>query len=82
MFHEWFGQEHHRLHIVEEWPEGPQKEAVLASIRSKLDSLLAGRSEDQLPQCLVCLGRRASVCVPIEAKKFHIETESSREWAA
>jgi len=82
MFHEWFGQEHHRLHIVEQWPEGPHKEAVLASIRSKLDSLLAGCPEDQVPQCSFCLSHRPASCVPIEAKKFHIETESSREWAA
>ena len=82
MFHEWFGQEHHRLHIVEDWPEGPQKEAVLASIRSKLDSLLAGYKEDILPQCLVCMSRKGAGCVPIEAKRFHIETKGSREWAA
>jgi len=40
---QWLAMEHSRLHAVETWPDGPRKEAVLASIRSKLASLaLAG----------------------------------------
>ncbi len=82
MIHEWLSQEHHRLHIVEEWPEGPQKEAVLASIRSKLKSLLGNCDEESLPTCLVCNNRRVASCVTLEAKKFHIETQRPTKWTA
>jgi len=39
MHGEWIMGEHHRLNIVERWPDGPRKEAVLAAIRSTLDRL-------------------------------------------
>jgi hypothetical protein len=82
MFQEWLSQEHHRLHIVEEWPDGPQKEAVLASIRSKLRSLLANCKEESLPACLVCQNRKLSQCVTLDTKRFQVETQRTTEWAA
>lgn len=82
MIHEWLSQEHHRLHIVEEWPEGPQKEAVLTSIRSKIKSLQAACQEGYLPSCPVCQNRKVAACVPFEAKRFQIETNRRAEWAA
>jgi hypothetical protein len=48
--------EHHRLHIIERWPEGANKDAALASIRSALAGLL--RSESVVGTsawaCIVC----------------------------
>ena len=58
---QWLKTEHHRLHVVEEWPDGPHKEAALNSIRSKLASLMRGLPPgSQGPACEVCLGRQAS----------------------
>ncbi|HUA19679.1 MAG TPA: hypothetical protein VMB25_13110 [Bryobacteraceae bacterium] len=82
MFREWLNQEHQRLHIVEEWPDGPQKEAALGSIRSKLKSLLIHRGEENVPPCLVCQNRKLPTFVTPDAKKFQIETERTTEWAA
>jgi len=59
MHGEWIVSEHHRLHIIEEWPEGPGKAAALAAIRSKLESLsrslIPGKA---IPDCEVCRSRK------------------------
>ena len=53
----WFAVEHHRLHVIEEWPDGPQKEAALEAVRSSL-ARLAFSMADNLPICTVCAERR------------------------
>jgi hypothetical protein len=58
MLWEWIVAEHHRLHIVEEWPDGPYKEAVLAGIQSTLDSLLLDSRALNHPPCAICQTRR------------------------
>ena len=64
MLSEWIMGEHHRLHIVEEWPDGPYKEAVLAAIRSTLDSLLLDfRATVNRPVCAICHNRRRATAV-------------------
>lgn len=64
MLSEWIMAEHHRLHIVEEWPDGPYKEAVLAAIRSTLDSLLRDfRAAANHPVCAICHHRRRAIAV-------------------
>jgi hypothetical protein len=56
---EWIATEHHRLHIVEEWPEGPHKEVALAAIQSSLQSLLQNHQPDcPVPTCEICVGRK------------------------
>lgn len=49
----WIAMEHYRLHVVEDWAEGPRKDAALTAIRSALDGL-----ERSLPdlafECCVC----------------------------
>ncbi len=58
MHFQWFKTEHHRLHIVEEWPDSPQKEAALAAIRSKLTSLARNLPPgSHLLDCEICLNR-------------------------
>jgi hypothetical protein len=58
MSFEWIAMEHHRLHIVEEWADGPHKEAALAAIHSTLEGLLRNqRPNMNLPACEICLGR-------------------------
>ena len=58
MHFQWFRMEHHRLHVVEEWPESPQKHAALAGIRSKLASLARNLPPDfDHSHCEICLSR-------------------------
>lgn len=58
MHFQWFTTEHHRLHVVEEWPDSPHKEAALAAIRSKLASLARNLpSGSHLVDCEACLNR-------------------------
>jgi hypothetical protein len=72
MLSEWIMGEHHRLHIVEEWPDGPHKEAVLAGIRSTLDRLLLDfRAAVNRPVCAICHNRRRATAVldPFSARR-------------
>ena len=61
---QWLRMEHYRLHCVEQWPEGPHKQTVLAGIHCALQSL---QSESQPPiepsPCMVCASRRAGLAV-------------------
>jgi len=57
---QWLAMEHYRLHAVETWPDGPRKDAVLSSIRSKLASFAPGTSD-----CPVCHERISSNLVEI-----------------
>ena len=58
MHRNWLAIEHHRLHSVEEWPNGPRKEAVLHAIRSSIASVSRKLdSGETLPVCEVCLSR-------------------------
>lgn len=66
MLSEWIMEEHHRLHIVEGWPDGPRKEAVLAGIRSTLHRLLLDiQAAANHPVCAIChhRGRATGVFV-------------------
>ena len=55
---------HQRLHIVEQWPEGPRKEAAIAAIQSTLDSLLRLPAiREAAFSCILCQSRKANVTV-------------------
>jgi hypothetical protein len=59
MHSEWIAAEHHRLHIIEEWPESPHKKVALAAIQSSLHSLLQNHPPDgPLAACEICLSRK------------------------
>jgi hypothetical protein len=56
---QWTAVEHHRLHCVEEWPDSPYKQTVIAAIHARLWSLsralhAAGEEWD----CSVCSANR------------------------
>jgi hypothetical protein len=51
---EWMAVEHHRMHIMELWPDGPRKEAGLASARSSLESLAATMPKGSSFECATC----------------------------
>jgi len=63
MLSQWLTMEHNRMHVVEQWPEGPHKEAALRAIQSSLASLVRAASRDQGLVCLceVCLNRRQPI---------------------
>jgi len=64
MRYQWIASEHHRLHTVEGWPEGPYKDATLRAIHSTLASLAHGASVAAgFPACETCLSRRRSSSV-------------------
>lgn len=67
MLNNWLAMEHYRLHVVEQWPDGPRKQAAIAAVRSSLRSLLANRpeEEEELFVCSVC-GNRAGTGVVVE----------------
>ena len=53
---------HHRLHDIEQWPDGPRKRVALDAVQSALNSLL---QHPAMPQetfdCVVCRGRIANL---------------------
>jgi hypothetical protein len=64
MRNQWLASEHHRLHIVEDWPEGPYKDATLRAIHSSIEGISGkGGMPAGFPECEVCLSRRRSSSV-------------------
>ncbi len=52
---EQLASEHHRLHTVDEWPDGPRKKAALDAIYSTLESLSRHpASSDVTFACIFC----------------------------
>jgi hypothetical protein len=60
MYSQWLKTEHDRLHIVEQWPDGPHKLAVLTAIRSSLASLIRKLPSAVSLDCEICLNRHPS----------------------
>jgi hypothetical protein len=59
MYEAWLAAEHTRIHLMEQWPDGPRKETALAAARSAIDGLLrSARSDESGFRCLVCANRR------------------------
>ncbi len=58
--------EHHRLHIIEQWPEGAKKDAALVSVRSAIHAL--EQQADRRWACIVC-GRRTLDFIKYELPK-------------
>lgn len=54
---DWVAMEHYRLHVVEEWEDGPRKESALAAIRSSLESLKRFVAPERTFECWVCGAR-------------------------
>jgi hypothetical protein len=55
MLSEALAMEHYRLHIIEQWPDGANRDAALAGVRSALDGLAASQSGGLAAWvCIVC----------------------------
>jgi len=61
MHSEWLAVEHYRIHVMELWPDGPRKEAGLASSRSALAKLVRTMPEGFVWPCAICASRRQNV---------------------
>jgi hypothetical protein len=74
----WLASEHSRIHVIEQWPEGPRKEAALAAARSTMDSLLrSGRADVSAFHCTVCAsGRNGPAIVEYPATRLHLADAS------
>jgi hypothetical protein len=58
MHTEWLAQEHYRIHLMEEWPDGARKEAGLAAAKSALYSLQrTAPPQASAFMCEVCAAR-------------------------
>jgi hypothetical protein len=52
---EQLASEHYRLHTVDQWPDGPRKQAALDAIKSTLESLSHHPSTSQTGfACMLC----------------------------
>ena len=55
----WLALEHYRLHVMEQWPDGPAKAAGIAAVRSALKRLAAsGAASEPAFECHECLTNR------------------------
>jgi hypothetical protein len=54
---QWLAMEHYRLHVVEQWPDGPHKEAALTAVRSTIESLTSRAPSDAALVCSICSAR-------------------------
>jgi hypothetical protein len=51
--------EHYRLHTMEQWPDGPLKDAGLAAVRSTLETLARTAPTGMSSfECVECLSNR------------------------
>ena len=60
---QWIKVEHYRLHCVEQWPDSPYKQALLAGIRSALEGRRTSLAPIEPEQCVVCASRPAGSAV-------------------
>lgn len=71
MYAAWLASEHSRIHLIEEWPDGPRKKAALAAARSAVNSLLrSSRSHESAFRCAVCESRRSVPSILEYPKRF------------
>ncbi len=77
MYAAWLASEHFRIHVIEEWPDGPRKEAALSAARSAVNSLLRSAHPDVLNfHCSVCANRRKSVAVVARPAPYQLSCSS------
>jgi hypothetical protein len=58
---EWIAFEHYRIHVIEQWPDGPKKQAGLASARSVLERMVRIMPDGSPFACAICASGRQAV---------------------
>ena len=74
MYTEWLAMEHYRIHLMEEWPDGPRKDAGLAAAHAALEALQISAPVASTFVCHICGKRRESgkiVPYPDSAQSEH-----------
>lgn len=56
MFREDLAMEHYRVHVMEQWPEGPSRKAGLAAAFSRIEGLTRATESGSGFVCLTCGG--------------------------
>ena len=56
MLHAWIAAEHHRLHLIVEWPHSARKETLLSAIQSSIQRLMIDQDMASFT-CVVCQAR-------------------------
>ena len=78
---QWLSWEQYRLNIVEEWPDGPYKDATLAAIHSTIERALQNSpAPAEVPGSIIILNHGRS-----GTPQVHSEIESRQrhtKWAA
>ena len=54
MYNEWLAMQHYRIHVMEQWPDGPRKRAGLAAARSVIERLDETLIEGPSFACATC----------------------------
>ena len=55
MFNSWIAMEHYRIHMIEQWPEGAQKEAASPRPGQRLSELEGSAPTEAVPSfCVIC----------------------------
>ena len=75
---EWLAVEHHRIHVMEQWPHGPRKEAGLNSARSALKSLLVSVASSDSFACAVCSSKSQCTTLVSSTDNTHREKRARR----
>jgi len=79
MITDWIAMEHYRLHVVENWPDGPRREATLTAIHSKLASF--GKQSHVTTgarDCSICSSRARTVAPLLSMERtLHVVAELS-----
>jgi hypothetical protein len=67
MYREWIAMEHHRIHVMEMWPDGPAKIAGLAAAHASLERLVREAPPEAADfACIVCAGRQRTGLTLVE----------------
>ena len=61
MHNEWMAMERYRIQVMELWPDGPRKEAGIASARSSLEALARGMPGGAAVTCVTYTRSRPPV---------------------
>jgi hypothetical protein len=72
MDREWLAGEHHRIHVMEQWPDGPRKEAGLAAARSALEGLEGAMPVGFSFACAICGCRQTLTVFPCARRVYRL----------
>lgn len=85
MHNDCLAMEHYRLHVMEQWPDGPVKAAGLAAVRSTLEALESSAPAGTPPfVCAACLSALAAkvLQLPVRSTPSGFNSAKHQSFAA